>query len=174
VRSPPDKGLSVSELVTVGRIGAVFGTRGWLRVHSYTRPASNLLDYSPWFIGEQHEKLDVVDSRVHHGSSIVQLDGVTDRTHAATYVRCDIAVKRDLFPRDDPSAFYWLDLIGMEVENQDGSVLGTVSTMHETGGNDVMEIGGGRNVLIPFVSGVYVLSVDTRARRIFVDWPDDD
>ena len=42
--------MSVQHPVIVGAIGAPFGVHGWVRVKSFTAPATNLLDYRPWYI----------------------------------------------------------------------------------------------------------------------------
>ena len=34
--------------VTLGRITGLFGVRGWVKVHSYTRPPETVLQYGPW------------------------------------------------------------------------------------------------------------------------------
>ena len=36
--------------IIVGRIGGVYGVRGWLKVESHTRPKENIFTYSPWLI----------------------------------------------------------------------------------------------------------------------------
>ena len=39
-------------LVTVGRIGGIYGVAGWVRIVSYTRPVTNIFSYTPWLIGD--------------------------------------------------------------------------------------------------------------------------
>ena len=34
----------------VGKINGFFGLQGWVKVFSYTKPRSNILNYSPWSI----------------------------------------------------------------------------------------------------------------------------
>ena len=73
--------------------------------------------------------------------------------------------------------FYWADLIGLEVVNRDGVVLGEVVGLIDTGPHSVLRVapaGAGEGAaaeerLIPFVSA-YVDTVDLAARRIVVDW----
>jgi 16S rRNA processing protein RimM len=43
----------------------------------------------------------------------------------------------------------------------------------QTGTNDVLVVSGERERLIPFILDQVVLAVDTRARRIEVDWDPD-
>ena len=70
--------------------------------------------------------------------------------------------------------YYWHDLIGLEVYNQDKVNLGKIKNIVETGANDVLVINKiGENkieTLIPLVMGVYVKRVDLIDKTIFVDW----
>ena len=34
----------------VGRIGGVYGVKGWLKISSFTRPNDNILSYTPWLL----------------------------------------------------------------------------------------------------------------------------
>lgn len=173
--SPVD---DAQERVTVGRIAGVFGTRGWLRVISYTRPPDNLLQYTPWWLHTDvgWQTWRVAAARRHHGGLIVNLAGVDDREHAATLLRCDIAVARAQLPPPAPGEYYWVDLVGLTVRNRSGIDLGRVRGLFETAAHDVLRVvdADGRERLIPFVQGVHVDAVDLAGREVRVDWHPDD
>ena len=75
-------------------------------------------------------------------------------------------------PRPPEGEYYWHDLIGLSVINQDGRRLGEVKTITETGANDVLviESGAGQRILIPLLKGIYVQDIDLAAGRIRVEW----
>jgi len=166
------------EPVVVGRVSGVFGTRGWLKVQSYTRPAERIIDYTPWLLrtDDGWQEVGLCASRRHHGTLIVALDGIDDRDRAAGLVRREIATWRDRFAPPAPGEFYWVDLVGLQVVNRDEVCLGQVSGLVETAAHDVLRVddGRGQERLIPFVRDVYVLDVDTTAGIIRVDWHRDD
>ena len=64
------------QLLAMGRIGAPFGVRGWLKVHSYTNPPENLLRYSPWWIRRREgwTAFRVTDGRRHGKALVAQID----------------------------------------------------------------------------------------------------
>ena len=72
--------------------------------------------------------------------------------------------------------FYWRDLIGLRVCHKDGRDLGKLTSMMETGANDVLVVRGDgssidtRERLIPWLPDDVVLNVDTAAGVITVDW----
>src|SRR3546814_15411293 len=91
-----------SRRVTLGRVSGVFGIKGWLRVHSYTRPPENILDYRRWWLsrGEGFETR-VLSSQVQNRSLVVQLsdaagNAIEDREIAAGLIGVEIAVDRDV------------------------------------------------------------------------------
>ena len=163
-------------VVLLGRVSGLFGTRGWLKVWSHTRPPGNILTYGCWLIGAPGawRELKLLAGREQGSSLIVQLEGITDRDVAAGFVGASIAVPRDQLPPPAENEYYWVDLIGMQVVNRAGTVLGEVKGCHETGSADVLEVRGDRAHLIPFVRGVYVDEVDRSARLIRVDWHEED
>lgn len=166
------------ERVTVGRVAGVFGTRGWLRVVSYTRPPDNLLQYTPWWLhtAAGWQAWQVVAARRHHGGLIVHLAGIDDRAQAAALIRCDIAIERAQLLPAAPGEYYWVDLVGLTVRNRAGLDLGRVRGLFETAAHDVLRVvdSDGRERLIPFVQGVYVDTVNLVARELWVDWHPDD
>jgi 16S rRNA processing protein RimM len=157
--------------VVVGRLGAPYGIKGWLKVHSFTRPSGNILQYHPWLIrtnGEwQPVALQVAEQR---GNSIVaKLLDCDDPETAGRYTNLDIAVPRTQLPPLPPGEYYWDELIGLRVINQEGVELGVVDSLLATGANDVLVVKGERERLIPYLKRV-ILQVDLKTSVIKVDW----
>ena len=156
----------------LGQVTGLFGVRGWVKVFSYTQPREAILDYDGWLLKHKGEwrAAEVAAGKKHGKTIIVQFAGVDDRDEAAELLGCDIAVERDDMPAPEEGSFYWSDLEGLRVEHLDGSELGRVAGLMETGANDVLVVKGEREQLIPFVAGPIVLDVDLAAGVIRVDW----
>ena len=161
-----------SEPISLGRISGLFGVKGWVRVYSYTEPREAVLDYGHWLLRRDGawQPAEVAEGQRHGKSVIARVDGFDNRDDAATLVGCEIAVPREAFPETEEGRYYWTDLEGLAVERQDGTTLGTVKHMMETGANDVMVIEGNGERLVPFVMGDVVINVDLAAGVITVDW----
>ncbi|MCZ6618632.1 MAG: ribosome maturation factor RimM [Gammaproteobacteria bacterium] len=170
--------MATDDVVIVGRIGGAFGVRGWVHINSFTEPPENILGYSPWLIarGSQWEPLRPVVVKPHGQGFIARFEEVGNREQAQALSAIDLGIYRDTLPAlDDDDEYYWRDLVGLDVVNVDGSDLGKVSYLLETGAHDVLVIHGGTSArgnaetLIPF-SARFVRSVDIHAGRLEVDW----
>lgn len=170
---PANDNRVADDEVVLGRVSAVFGIKGWLKIHSYTEPRDALLAFRNWSLKIDGEirRVSVAEGRKHGNTLVARIDGVIDRDTAATLVGAEIRVPRDLLPELPDGQYYWGDLQGMEVRHRDGRLLGRVAYLMATGANDVLVVQEGRKeILIPFVTGKVVLGVDTRKRVIDVDW----
>lgn len=161
-------------LATLGRIVGLFGVRGWVKIQSYTRPPETILRYRRWRVhlpSGWHE-YEVEEGRVHGRLIVARLEGYTDRDQAAGLLGAEVALKVSELPPTRPGEYYWAELVGLEVVNLQGTVLGRVSRLLETGANDVLVVSGERERLIPFIRDV-IRAVDPAAGRITVDWEAD-
>ena len=156
----------------LGRIAGLFGVKGWVKVFSYTQPREAILEYDRWCIkqGDTWQATRVAEGKRHGKSVIARLDGIEDRDAATDLIDCDIAIERDDMPATDDGRYYWSDLEGLKVVHRDGTELGHVAYLLETGANDVLVTGGERERLIPFVAEKVILDVDIAAGVITVDW----
>lgn len=163
-------------IVTIGRISGLFGTQGWVKLFSYTRPRVNIFAYPRWLVGRAGARREyrIDEHRAQGATLIARLEGIPDRDAAAGLLGSDIAILRARLPEAAGGSFYWMDLIGLEVHNRQGLRLGRVSRLEETGANDVLVVRGETEHLIPFVRDVYILAVDPAGQGITVDWHPDD
>lgn len=155
----------------MGCLGAPHGLHGWLHLRSYTDPPENLLDYRPWYVGDEENRrlIDIEDVRPHTSGFLVKFADFDGR-HAADGLRGrSIWVSRDTFPELADDEVLWHDLVGCQVYAGE-TYLGIVRQLLETGANDVLVVKGqGDDLLIPYADP-YLQHVDITMRRITVQW----
>jgi len=156
----------------LGRVSALFGVRGWVKVYSYTEPREAILQYEGLLIGRNGvwKSAEVVEGQQHGKSVIALFKGFDDRDQAAALIGAELAVHRENLPEPGDGRYYWSDLIGLRVVHRDGTELGIIDEMLETGANDVMIVKGEKERLIPFVRDEIVINVDLSEGRVDVDW----
>ena len=130
------------DLVVLGKIVSVHGIRGEIKVYSFTDPLDNLLDYRCWILQRDGERKEVelVSGRLQGKVLVAKLRGLDDREVARTYAGFEICVPRALLPSLDDGEYYWYQLQGLRVINQDGQLFGRVDHLLETGANDVLVV----------------------------------
>jgi len=73
------------------------------------------------------------------GEAVIAFEGVGDRDAAEALKGVELFVDRAALPQPDEDEFYHADLIGLEVRDSEGRVLGKVSALHNFGASDVLE-----------------------------------
>jgi 16S rRNA processing protein RimM len=169
------------DLVTMGRIGRIYGIKGWLKLISYTDPQENILDFRQLFakIGGRWQEIEMDQSKVHGKGLIAHFAGYDDPDEAKALTGVELAIRTVDLPALDPDEFYWHELNGMQVKTLQGQLLGTVEKLLETGANDVLVVQPSqgsidtRERLIPYLPDRVVMDVSRTQRCISVDWDPD-
>jgi 16S rRNA processing protein RimM len=179
---PPDA-------IEVGRIGDAWGIKGWFKVIPYSASPEALFSSKRWFLLPPEPRAGVVAkeplfqgaqllkirlAKEHSDGVVAQADGVDDRSTAELLKSCRIMIARSSFPTAAQDEYYWVDLMGCEVVNREGIVLGQVKDLMATGPQTVIVVerqaeGKTTETLIPFVAA-YVDAVSLEDKRITVDW----
>lgn len=174
------KPAPAEEMIVLGKIVSVHGIRGEVKVYSFTDPLDNLLDYRRWTLkrGNEVRQAELVQGRVQGNVLVVKLKGLDDREIARTFAEFEILVPRSELPVLDDGEFYWSQLEGLKVIDQNGQLFGILDHMLETGANDVMVVKpcagslDDRERLLPYTDQC-VQAVDLEAGEIRVDWDAD-
>lgn len=170
---------NASDTLIIGKIGAPYGVKGWVKITTYTDEVTGVFDYSPWLLGPEGQlKTAEVDQwRTHNKGVVAKLIGVDDRDQAEAIKNLEISIKADQLPELADDDFYWRDLVGMKVVTEQGYNLGTVKEMFETGSNDVMLVKanindafGQKERMIPYLFDDVIKQVDKAENTIKVDW----
>ena len=172
-------------MIVMGRIVAPYGIYGWVKVQVSTEAIDSLYDYPEWWIGREDnstqpgiknspwQKYVVEHLKIHNDVLIAKLKGVDDRDAAFALKSKHVAVPREAFPEPDEGEYYWTDLMGLNVTNQQNVPLGVIADVFETGANDVIVVKdpkNGKERLLPFVDQT-ILEVDLAQKTMLVDWP---
>jgi 16S rRNA processing protein RimM len=148
----------------MGRVAGSYGVRGWIRVEA---AQAALPECSKWWIGGT--EYPVKQTKAHSGTLLAKLAGVETPEAAQKLKGSKVLVQRESLPEPEAGHYYLADLVGLEVVNEQGAVLGVVQRWVFNGAQDVMEVSGERTRLIPWIASV-VREVDLANKRIHIDW----
>ena len=204
MRPALDTAALPADAIEIGRILDAWGIKGWFKVLPHSASPEALFSAKQWFLMPPDRPmtpqratqtapaaaalsswtepllLHIQEVKNHSGTVVASAQGVGDRNGAEALRGARIFVSRASFPAAADGEYYWVDLLGLQVVNREGLLLGSVRDLMSTGPQTVLviesepEAQGGKPVerMIPFVAA-FVDAVDLPGRRITVDWQPD-
>lgn len=193
------------DAIEVARVADAWGIKGGIKVQPFSKDPQALFGTKRWFLLpadlskvaapkpgasgsasptaaaaaaarlKQPRLLRVKSAREQGDLVVAIIEDLDTRNDAESLKGARLFVSRTAFPTPAEDEFYWVDLIGLAVENREAQALGTVVDLLDTGAHCVLrcewldDAGQAQERLIPFV-GAYIDRVSLADRRIFVDW----
>ena len=174
--------MEVEKPEVMGKFGAVYAIRGWLKVYSYTGDPESLFTYTPWFCrapGSDWREISIAEYKRHGDGFIAKIAGIDVREEAQLYTGMEIGIRGSSLPDLPEGEYRWRDLIGLRVVNLQGYSMGKVKSLMETGANDVLVVKADiddqyeiRERLLPYIDNV-IREVNLAEKVIRVDWEPD-
>jgi len=139
--------------ICVGAIAGAFGIQGEVRLKSFCSEAADIASYGALWTKDGSRSFTLRLTRPIAGGLGARLSGVTTKEAADALRGTDLYADRDRLPALPDDEFYHTDLIGLEVRDPGGAVIGRVIAVHNHGAGDFLEVNGpGRKtaLLLPF------------------------
>lgn len=93
--------------------------------------------------------------RGHADKKIIKLEGIDNPEDAQTLAGRGLIIPAEDFPPLPENEYYWFQVLGLNVFDEDGVSYGTVADIIETGANDVYVVKDGeRELLLPVIDSV--------------------
>ena len=158
---PPDGTTSADDWLPVGKVVAVQGLKGELRINPasefperFTEPGTRWLKAR----GQAPREIELKSGRQLPGKSVfvVRFAGIDSREAAEALIGQTLMVPADDRPELEEGEYHLLDLVGLEARlSADGEAIGSVSDLI-SGGNELLEIKtpDGRTLMVPFVDAI--------------------
>ncbi|AGT08152.1 ribosome maturation factor RimM [Paracoccus aminophilus] len=163
----------MTERVCVGAIAGAFGVQGEVRLKSFCAEPADIATYGPLWTENGGRSFTVRLTRPVAGALGATLSGVATREEAEALKGVTLWVDRAALPSLPDDEFYHADLIGLDVVDTGGKLLGRVRAIYDHGAGDILEITGPHGMMLPFTRA-FVPTVDLAARRIVADPPESD
>ncbi len=166
--------MSNPELICVGAIAGSFGVKGEVRLKSFCADPEAIASYGPLFTENGAQSFKVSLTRPVANGIGARLSGVTTKEQADALKGTSLYVSREKLPSLGDDEFYHADLIGLEVRDTGGALIGKVAAVHNHGATDLLEVSGPvlkEPLLIPFTRAI-VPTVDLTAGRVIADLPE--
>ena len=159
-----------SDEVAIGKLHKPRGIQGEVfcqPLTDFVERFEDLKSVTAIFPGGRREVLSVVHARLYGTRLAIKFKGVNTPEAAKLYRGVHLVVPKDeTFDLPDDN-FYVYEIVGMEVETEDGETVGLVKDVLSIPGNDIYVVDrNGEEVLLPAVKEL--MTVDRDARKIVV------
>jgi 16S rRNA processing protein RimM len=166
--------LNKEDTIRVGKITGSHGVDGEIKLRAWGPPE----DLAELAGGELTELIidgrpyTIKGTRKHKDSVLFKLEGISTRDQAETLTGCEVSVRKKELPALGEGEYYWFELMGMEVRDEEGKGLGSIFNILATGSNEVYEVRGDLGeILIPAIEGV-IVGVDKERNLMTVRLPE--
>lgn len=153
----------MEDLLQVGIITSTHGVRGEVKVYPTTDDPRRFRRLKEVVLDTGREKLNLEIEGVKFFKQfvILKFKGLDNINDIEKYRQKSLYVTRKNAVRLQRDEYFIADLIGLKVRDEDGTELGTVKDVIETGANDVYEVemADGRSLLLPAIKQC-ILNVD--------------
>ncbi|WP_298915889.1 ribosome maturation factor RimM [uncultured Algimonas sp.] len=161
--------MSKPHLTCVGAVAGAHGVHGNIKVKAFTADPAAFAAYGP-LLDERGERLFTPKTARPVGKffSLSVTEKFT-REQVEAMKSTKLYVPRDALPEPEDEEYYYADLVGLTVEDQNGAVVGEVQAVHEFGAGDTLEIKppSGPSFYHPFTKA-HAPSVDLAAGRLVI------
>ncbi|OIJ13188.1 ribosome maturation factor RimM [Anaerobacillus alkalilacustris] len=159
----------------VGKVVNTHGVRGEVRVISTTDFSEERFAIGSSLYLEHpnlNEKLrlTVASHRQHKNFDLLTFKNYTNINEVEAFKGGILQIGEDQLSQLEEEEYYYHEIIGCDVETEEGEALGKIKEILSPGANDVWVIqrkNGGKDLLIPYIEQV-VKSVDVNEKKVII------
>jgi len=169
-------------LFPIGRVVKPHGVKGKMKVKYFGDDLHRFFSYHEIFIEDEKsglESYEILEVIPQPPRLILRLKGIEKIEEIEPLIGKNILIEKEALPELEEGEYYWIDLVGIEVETREGKKIGKVREIFSTGAHDVYVVEGKRGeIFLPAIEDV-IQSIDLKKRVMKVVrmeglWEDED
>jgi len=181
-RQLPDLLMVKNDLHPIGKVVKPHGVRGQIKVRYYGNDLAHFSQLREIFIEAspgRPQAYEVLKAVLQPPGLILRLKGVGRKEEVESLAGKEVLVRREFLSSLSEGEYYWFDILGMDVETEEGRHIGKVKEIFPTGANDVYGIEGKRREINLPATEEVIRHIDLEKRVITVHrleglWEEDD
>jgi 16S rRNA processing protein RimM len=171
--------VDYENLLSIGKIVGTHGLKGVVRVFSYAESVSRFASGLSLHLkdaGGGENVFKIKWAKPHSKVLLLSLEGITNRNEAEALIGSELFISKDLLEEPEEGSYFWFDIIGLSVFSVDDEYIGRVTSIIETGSNDVYVVTcpaekETKEVLVPALAMV-IKAIDLEKKTMTVDLPE--
>ncbi len=155
-------------LLEIGKITNTHALKGEIKIMPWCDDPEIFKELDYLLINDKEYEIE--RSRIHKGMVIIKLFDVDSINDAELLKNSVVYVERNQLGELPPGVYYIKDLLGSNVETEDGKFLGVIEEVIKTGSNDVYQLNktkSGKPILIPVLPET-IVNVDVSDKLVKV------
>jgi len=137
------------DLVEIAKISGPHGLKGRIKITPYCDSFEGFKKYSHLIIGRDGEPMEVTQAENRGKFYIIALEGVASIAQVEPLRGQTLYVRREQLGSTAQDEYYWRDLMGLKVLDEEGGTLGEIVDIFSTGSNDVYVVDSQKQYYIP-------------------------
>ena len=147
--------MQSGKYIIVGKILSTQGINGWVTIQSFTSNPKDIFTYDLKVLVEDiYQDIKVMEYNFMPKKTTMKIEGLNSIEQANKYLTKYIYISKTDLPVINDDEYYWHQLIGLNVVNEEDIILGVVDSLFTSGDNDVLVVkkdNSSQEVFIPFL-----------------------
>ena len=159
------------QYLEIGQIVNTFGIKGQVKVVPFTDNVKRFEELKKVYIVNKKQRLEVEIENVkyHKNMVLLKFKGLEKIEDVEIYKNYYLEIDRKDGKPLEEGEYYIVDLIGLDVYSDEGTHLGKVDDIYNTGSNDIYVVKDelGKQILLPYIDEV-VKEINLESHKIIV------
>lgn len=156
-------------MIQVAKIINTHGLKGECKLYLYTDDPGHRFEKGRILYLNEKTPLKVVRFRMQKGLGYAFFEGIDSIDEAEKLKGDSLYIRMEDLPETEENEYYYHELNGCTVKNEQGEELGTVTDLLETGANLVLRVRNGKDsFLVPFVDA-FIKDVNVNDKVIVIE-----
>lgn len=155
----------------IGQIVNTFGIKGFVKIVPFTDDLERFEELESVIVvkNKEHIEMQIEEVKYHKNLVLVKFKGIEDINMAEKYKGCYIKIQRENARKLPEGTYFIADLIGIDVYDDNGNLLGKVDDIYNNKSHDIYVVKNdlGKQILLPSTKEV-IQSVDIEKEKIIV------
>ncbi len=161
----------MTKYLEIGQIVNTFGIKGMVKVQPFTDDIEQFENLKTIYIKNKSEQkeYEIEEVKYHKNMILLKLKGINNIEEANLLRQSYLLKDREKEEPLKEGTYYIVDLLGLEVYDDNGNLLGTLEDIFNTGSNDIYVVKNelGKQILLPAISEV-IKGIDIKNKKIIV------
>jgi len=129
--------------ILIGKITSAHGIKGEVKIMSFSQNPEDIQNYQPIFDNNNQEFKLKINSKAQGTNKdifIVKIENISNRNDAEKLQNTELFINKNQLEESDENEFYYVDLIGLDVIDENKNKIGVVKDVMNYGAGDIIEI----------------------------------